>query len=125
MGDVILKHLFTIQGMFVYEIVCYNKKVTYYFGDLVMNSSEIRQLKVLGELMHSQKDRVSDLVESNRLKVAEPARDFSREVLNSASQADSITSDHIDHVYENSFRIYDYDRKYQLIAEVLKNSIKD
>ncbi|EPT8896905.1 hypothetical protein [Cronobacter dublinensis] len=90
-----------------------------------MNSSEIRQLKVLGELIHSQKDRVNDLLESDRLRVAEPAKNFSQELMRSAERTERITSRHIDRVYENSFRRNDTDKKYQLIATVLKKSIGD
>ncbi len=88
-----------------------------------MNSSEIKQLKILGELMHSQKDRVNDLVNRDRLRVAEPARDFSRELLHNTAQVDHITSEHVDQVYENSFRINDPDGRYKFIADVLKKSI--
>ncbi|EBH6389489.1 hypothetical protein ABXV98_002053 [Salmonella enterica] len=125
MGDVIPEHLCTIQVMFVFESVCYNNKALYIFGDKAMNSSEIRQLKVLGELMHSQKDRVNDLLESDRLRVAEPAKNFSRELMQTSERVERITSRDIDRVYENSFRRNDTDRKYQLIANVLKKSIGD
>ncbi|XBS68126.1 hypothetical protein ABK905_14820 [Acerihabitans sp. KWT182] len=88
-----------------------------------MNNAEIRQLRILGGLLSSQKERVADLVNHDKLRMSPQAINFSKALMAGTGHLRSISNEHINRVYERSFQNQDDSGEYALIAHVLKSEI--
>ncbi|MCR9001782.1 hypothetical protein [Rahnella perminowiae] len=88
-----------------------------------MNNAEIRQLRVLGGMMSSQKNRVNDLLAHDRLQMPSEVITFSKAVMAEAGLAKRVNSAHINTVYERNFVAHDNDGEYALIVTVLNNEL--
>lgn len=88
-----------------------------------MNNAEIRQLRVLGGMMSSQKNRVNDLLTHDRLQMSSEVITFSKAVMAEAALAQSVNHAHINTVYERNFVAQDNDGEYALIVTVLNNEL--
>lgn len=88
-----------------------------------MKNADIRQLRILGSMMSSQKNRVDDLLEDNRLQMPSEVINFSRVVMTEARSAERVNSTHINAAYEREFIDHDDDGEYELIVTVLNNEL--
>lgn len=88
-----------------------------------MKNADIRQLRILGSMMSSQKNRVDDLLEHNRLQMPSEVVNFSRAVMTEAKSVERVNSEHINTVYEREFVNHDEDGEYELIMAVLNNEL--
>ncbi len=88
-----------------------------------MNNAEIRQLRVLGGMMSSQKNRVNELLEHDRLQMPTEVIAFSRAVMAEAASANKVNRSHINTAYERNFIADDQDGEYALIVTVLNNEL--
>lgn len=90
-----------------------------------MNNAEFQQLRILGELISSQKERVGDLLEHNKLNMPQEAIEFSRALLSDNQSSDAITTEQVNNLYERSFSRDDSNKEYDLIAKIIINEINN
>lgn len=88
-----------------------------------MNSKDYEKVKVLGELISSQKDRVDYLINDKRFSMPKEAAEFSKELIR-ISKGRRITSADVDRVYEDKYKSLNDNKEYRIIAEVIKNYSK-
>lgn len=90
-----------------------------------MKSREMKQVKILGELLHDQKERVRDLVENNKLQLSEEAIAFSKEIIEKSERHSQVNSRTINEIYEEKFINNEKHKEYREIADVINHYLDE
>lgn len=90
-----------------------------------MKSRDIKQVKILGELLHDQKERVRDLVENNKLQLSKEAVNFSKEIIEKADRHAHVNAATINEIYQEKFLNDAKHKEYREIADVINHYLED
>lgn len=90
-----------------------------------MKSRDIKQIKILGELLHDQKDRVRDLVDNNKLQLSKEAVNFSKEIIEKTDSHAFVNAKTINEIYKDKFQGDAKAKEYREIANVINHYLED
>lgn len=89
-----------------------------------MNNAEIQQLRILGELLSHQKQRVVNLIDRNRLKMSDEIIEFTKELILISANLNCIMIEDVNTTFDSKFKSRDDFHEFALISEVLRSEIE-